>query len=94
MSEYFDYEEPPEPEYVVICSNTSEWKKQARMVAACAKSILLIGPCDLEFVHDLAGKYALQSRVDEVRGTALLWDAAEFREKSSPAAETFFRQER
>lgn len=93
MSEYFNLEEPPEPEYVVICSSTLEWKRQARLVAAFAKSVLLVGADDVEFAKELAERFQLQIRIDEIRKTTLLWDPMSFsapkpkpRAESSPAA--------
>lgn len=78
MSEHFDAEEPPEPEFVVICSSALEWKEQARKVAAFAKSVLLVGTNDRRFIEELSERFQMQFRIDELRGTAMVWDATGF----------------
>jgi hypothetical protein len=70
----------PEPEFVVLCSGTQEWRTQAELIAKRGRPMLLIGPCDsdLHFLQELAVKYGLTEHADRARGRYLFWrvDAA------------------
>ena len=68
----------PEPEFVVLCSSTQEWRTQAELIAQRGRPMLLIGPCDgdLEFLEQLAAKYGLSEHADRERSRYLFWKPA------------------
>ena len=65
----------PDPEFVVLCSTTQEWRRQAELVAQRGKPMLLIGPCDsdVRFLEELAAKYGLSEHADRARRRYLFW---------------------
>jgi hypothetical protein len=68
----------PEPEFVVLCSVTQEWRTQAELIAQRGRPMLLVGPCDgdLQFLEQLAAKYGLAEHADRERGRYLFWRPA------------------
>lgn len=68
----------PEPEFVVLCSSTQEWRTQAELIAQRGRPMLLVGPCDgdLQFLEKLAVKYGLSEHADRERGRYLFWKPA------------------
>lgn len=65
----------PEPEFVVLCSGTQEWRTQAELIAQRGRPMLLVGPCDsdLHFLEELAKQYGLSEHADRIRGRYLFW---------------------
>ena len=65
----------PEPEYVVLCSETVDWHSDAELLAACGRPMLLHGSTrrDLEFVRSLMKKHHLSSTLDLPRQRYLVW---------------------
>jgi hypothetical protein len=67
----------PEPDYVVLCSETVDWQRDAETVAACGYSMLVHGITnrDLDFVRQLVKKHHLQSAIDIRKHKYLVWKA-------------------
>jgi hypothetical protein len=65
----------PEPEFVVLCSSTQEWRTQAELIAQRGRPMLLVGPChdDLHFLEQLAVQYGLFEHADRARERYLFW---------------------
>ena len=65
----------PEPEFVVLCSASQEWRTQAELIAQRGRPMLLIGPCDsdVQFLEALAAQYGLAEHADRERGRYLFW---------------------
>lgn len=64
----------PVPDYIVLCSDSMEWKTHAELVASLGRSVLLIGACDAEFIERLRAKYNLSCEAQGENGDVLLWD--------------------
>jgi hypothetical protein len=64
---------PPEPDYHILCSDTSEWKAPADVVASHGRSMLLLGIFDTPFIEKLTQKYGLKAEVDIIGDKVLLW---------------------
>lgn len=67
-------QQPPVPDYVVLCSDAMDWKAQAEMLASRGKTMLLIGACDDEFVATLRAKHNLSCHIHDSDNKMLLWD--------------------
>lgn len=67
----------PVPDYIVLCSDSMEWKAHAEVVASLGRSVLLIGACDDDFVERLRAKYNLCCEAQGKKGDVLLWNPAQ-----------------
>lgn len=64
----------PTPDYIVLCSETVDWKAHAEMVASLGKSILFIGANDDAFIARLRKKHGLSCEVETDSNNILLWN--------------------
>ena len=64
----------PVPDYIVLCSDSMEWKTHAEVVASLGKSVLLIGASDDQFIERLRAKYNLSCEAQPEKGKVLLWN--------------------
>ena len=65
----------PEPDYVVLCSETVDWQRDAEAVAACGFPMLVHGITDrdLDFVRQLVKKHRLKSSINVATHEYLVW---------------------
>jgi hypothetical protein len=65
----------PEPEYVVLCSDSIEWRREADLIAATGHPMLLhcSSDRDADFAQQLRTKYTLKSSIDAGAKKFLLW---------------------
>lgn len=66
----------PTPDYIVLCSDSVDWKTHAELVASLGKSILLIGACDEAFIAALQKKHNLSCEIEPASNKILLWNPA------------------